>query len=153
MRRRTFGLLSLRASDARKLSEIRSASSFQFFNLFSHLTSIENIMLAIRVKNVPCDQAEARARELLQLVSPSDKADVMSGMLSGGQKQRIAIARTLAMDPSVILSDEVDQRRLRSRSGKYRLLGYSPSNGARRVSFVMSISPIFSASELPPTKT
>ncbi len=103
-------LLGQKKPDQRKLSEIRSNIGFvfQLFNLFPHLTALENITLApMKVKKVSREDAERRARELLQLVSLADKADVMPGMLSGGQKQRIAIARTLAMDPSVILFDEV----------------------------------------------
>ena len=80
---------------------------FQHFNLFPHMTCLRNITYApIKVKGVPKDQAEKRARELLDLVGLSDKADEYPEHLSGGQKQRVAIARGLAMEPKIMLFDE-----------------------------------------------
>ncbi|MBQ9984319.1 MAG: amino acid ABC transporter ATP-binding protein [Lachnospiraceae bacterium] len=80
---------------------------FQQFNLFPNMTVKENIMLApIKLKIMGKEQASKKADELLARVGLSDKADAYPGNLSGGQKQRIAIARTMAMNPEVILFDE-----------------------------------------------
>jgi polar amino acid transport system ATP-binding protein len=80
---------------------------FQRFNLFPHMTALENIIEApLRVKRVPKAQAVARARELLARVGLGDKADAYPAHLSGGQQQRVAIARALAMDPKLMLFDE-----------------------------------------------
>ena len=80
---------------------------FQQFNLFPHLTVLENIMLA------PCsllkqtrEQARDHALELLKTVGLADKVNALPGELSGGQQQRVAIARTLAMNPEIVLFDE-----------------------------------------------
>lgn len=80
---------------------------FQQFNLFPNMTVKENIMLApVKLKVMGKEQASKKADELLARVGLSDKADAYPGNLSGGQKQRIAIARTMAMNPEVILFDE-----------------------------------------------
>ena len=80
---------------------------FQQFNLFPNMTVKENIMLApVKLKIMGKEQASTKADELLKRVGLSDKADAYPGNLSGGQKQRIAIARTMAMNPDVILFDE-----------------------------------------------
>lgn len=80
---------------------------FQQFNLFPNMTVKENIMLApVKLKVMGKDEASKKADELLERVGLSDKADAYPGNLSGGQKQRIAIARTMAMNPDVILFDE-----------------------------------------------
>jgi polar amino acid transport system ATP-binding protein len=81
---------------------------FQQFNLFPHLTALDNLTLAARrVRKLPRDQAEQRARELLKSVGLSDKAGSHPHQLSGGQQQRVAIARALMMAPHVMLFDEV----------------------------------------------
>ncbi|MEX2211110.1 MAG: amino acid ABC transporter ATP-binding protein [Gaiellaceae bacterium] len=81
---------------------------FQQFNLFPHLTAIDNLTLAARrVRRHPRDQAEERARALLDRVGLAEKADQHPHQLSGGQQQRVAIARALMMDPHVMLFDEV----------------------------------------------
>ena len=81
---------------------------FQSFNLFPHMSALQNIVAApVRVRRIERRQAEARARELLAMVGLSDKAAEYPIRLSGGQQQRVAIARALAMDPKIMLFDEV----------------------------------------------
>lgn len=81
---------------------------FQSFNLFPHLSVGRNIMLAPSlVKKLGTADAEARARKLLDRVGLSEKFDAMPDQLSGGQQQRVAIARALAMEPAVLLCDEI----------------------------------------------
>ncbi|MGN1402231.1 MAG: amino acid ABC transporter ATP-binding protein [Bacillus sp. (in: firmicutes)] len=80
---------------------------FQHFNLFPHMTVLENIMEApVMVRKVAKAQAAAEAKDLLKKVGLEDKADVYPSKLSGGQKQRVAIARALAMKPDIMLFDE-----------------------------------------------
>ncbi|WP_027502005.1 amino acid ABC transporter ATP-binding protein [Rhodococcus sp. UNC363MFTsu5.1] len=80
---------------------------FQHFNLFPHRTALENIIEApMQVKKVRKKQAVERARDLLDQVGLSAKADAYPAQLSGGQQQRVAIARALAMDPKLMLFDE-----------------------------------------------
>jgi polar amino acid transport system ATP-binding protein len=81
---------------------------FQSYNLFPHMNVLQNIVAApVRVKGIDRRQAEARARELLTTVGLLDKAAEHPIRLSGGQQQRVAIARALAMDPKIMLFDEV----------------------------------------------
>ena len=80
---------------------------FQRFNLFPHMTVLANIMLApMKVRQVPKEEAEERARALLARVGLADKAESYPQQISGGQQQRVAIARALAMKPKVMLFDE-----------------------------------------------
>ena len=81
---------------------------FQRFNLFPHMTALGNVTEApIRVKGLPKREANAQGRELLQRVGLEDKIDEYPARLSGGQQQRVAIARALAMEPKLMLFDEV----------------------------------------------
>ena len=80
---------------------------FQRFNLFPHMTVLENIMLApMKVRHIAKEEAEQTAKQLLARVGLEDKADSYPPQLSGGQQQRVAIARALAMKPKVMLFDE-----------------------------------------------
>jgi polar amino acid transport system ATP-binding protein len=80
---------------------------FQHFNLFPHRTALQNIIEApVHVKKVEKQSAVQRARDLLERVGLSEKADAYPAQLSGGQQQRVAIARALAMDPKLMLFDE-----------------------------------------------
>jgi len=80
---------------------------FQHFNLFPHLTVLENMILApVQLKKMKKDEAIEKAIELLDKVGLKDKKDVYPDTLSGGQKQRVAIARALEMNPKIMLFDE-----------------------------------------------
>jgi polar amino acid transport system ATP-binding protein len=93
-------------ADIRKIRE-EVGMVFQNFNLFSHLTALGNITLALTtVKNTPKAEATETAKKLLKRVGLSEKENVYPGQLSGGQQQRVAIARALAMNPRVMLFDE-----------------------------------------------
>ena len=96
-------------NDLRNIEKIRSEVGmvFQQFNLFPHLTVLDNITLApIWVRKKPRAEAEAMARALLDRVGIPEQAEKFPGQLSGGQQQRVAIARSLAMEPRVMLFDE-----------------------------------------------
>ena len=96
-------------SEGRKLAELRSEVGmvFQSFNLFAHKTILENVTLApVMVRKVAKEQARARAMSLLERVGVASQADKYPAQLSGGQQQRVAIARSLAMEPKVMLFDE-----------------------------------------------
>ncbi|MGX6969313.1 amino acid ABC transporter ATP-binding protein [Vagococcus bubulae] len=80
---------------------------FQHFNLFPHLTILENVTLApVDLGKLSKDEAEKKAVSLLESVGLADKKDSYPSSLSGGQKQRVAIARALAMNPDIMLFDE-----------------------------------------------
>ena len=96
--------------DQKHLRELRKDVGivFQSYNLFAHLSVGQNIMLSPRItQNVPQAQAEKLARDVLAQVGLSEKFDSYPDNLSGGQQQRVAIARSLAMQPKVMLFDEV----------------------------------------------
>jgi polar amino acid transport system ATP-binding protein len=81
---------------------------FQAYNLFPHMTVLQNVMLAPRkARNVPRDEAEWQARALLSRIGLEAKANEYPDRLSGGQQQRVAIARALAMQPKLMLLDEI----------------------------------------------
>ena len=93
----------------KKLNQVRERMGmvFQHFNLFPHLTIKKNITLApVKLGLMTQAEADSKAEELLERVGLPDKANSFPAMLSGGQKQRIAIARSLAMNPDVMLFDE-----------------------------------------------
>ena len=95
--------------DVRNIALIRRETGmvFQQFNLFPHITVIDNITLGPRqVLKMPKRQAEDRAMELLERVKIPEQARKFPGQLSGGQQQRVAIARSLAMQPKIMLFDE-----------------------------------------------
>ncbi|HJE51816.1 MAG TPA: amino acid ABC transporter ATP-binding protein [Tessaracoccus flavescens] len=95
--------------EGKELAKLRSdvGMVFQSFNLFSHKTVLENVTLApIKVRKTSKEEANKRAMQLLERVGVAAHANKMPAQLSGGQQQRVAIARTLAMDPKVILLDE-----------------------------------------------
>jgi polar amino acid transport system ATP-binding protein len=93
------------AEVARKRAEIGMV--FQHFNLFGHMTALQNVTEApIRVKGLNKSAAVARGEELLTRVGLGDKLSSYPSQLSGGQQQRVAIARALAMDPKLMLFDE-----------------------------------------------
>lgn len=86
---------------------IKMGMVFQNFNLFPHMTALENVMEApITVKGEDKEKVRKRAEDLLKKVGLADRADAYPSKLSGGQKQRVAIARALAMEPEIMLFDE-----------------------------------------------
>jgi polar amino acid transport system ATP-binding protein len=100
----------LKAASEKQISKVRSdiGMVFQHFNLFPHMSALENIMLApVKVHGRSRDEARERGMELLEKVGLAAHANHTPGELSGGQKQRVAIARALATEPAVMLFDEV----------------------------------------------
>ncbi len=97
------------SDDLRRIQEVRRETGmvFQQFNLFPHLTVLDNVTLAPRqVRRMPRDRAEDLGMSMLEQVRIPEQAHKFPGQLSGGQQQRVAIARSLAMQPKVMLFDE-----------------------------------------------
>jgi len=97
------------SNDVKKVDEIRRdvGMVFQHFNLFPHLTVLENLSLApIWVRQMPRAEAEEIGMQYLERVKIPEQADKFPGQLSGGQQQRVAIARSLCMNPQIMLFDE-----------------------------------------------
>jgi polar amino acid transport system ATP-binding protein len=101
---------AIRRDDRQAMRELRQnvGMIFQNFNLFPHLTAGQNVMLAPRlVQKVSRAEVERHARKLLERVGLGERFDYYPDQLSGGQQQRVAIARSLAMNPQVLLCDEI----------------------------------------------
>ena len=104
-----FDGIDIVSADEKTKNRVRSEMGmvFQHFNLFPHLTILDNITLSPRlVRRWPREKAEKKAMELLEVVGLAEKAKAYPQQLSGGQKQRVAIVRSLAMEPKVMLFDE-----------------------------------------------
>lgn len=92
-----------------QLAEIRNKKIgfiFQAFNLLPRTSALKNVMLPMRYAGLPLEEREARARKYLEMVGLGNRIEHTSNQLSGGQQQRVAIARGLAMNPSILLADE-----------------------------------------------
>jgi polar amino acid transport system ATP-binding protein len=100
----------LKSASEKEIARLRAETAmvFQQFNLFPHMTALRNVAFGpAKVRKVKESEAETRARDLLERVGLADKAKSYPAQLSGGQQQRVAIARALAMEPKVMLFDEV----------------------------------------------
>ena len=122
------GVIRLDARDISKLSESDLAQIrgkkigfiFQQFNLIPTLSVLENVMLPLEFQEVATSVAQQRGLYLLEMVGLTDRVHHLPSQLSGGQRQRVAIARSLAVDPDIILADEPTGN-LDSKTGKYIL--------------------------------
>ena len=99
-------LIGRSENDLARMRRAHIGIVFQFFNLLEGMTVLENAALPAIIAGSPRRKAEARARDLLDLLGLTSKAKSTPGLLSGGQRQRLAIARALANEPTVVLADE-----------------------------------------------
>ena len=107
--RYVFGGREVSALTENELAKIRNQKIgfvFQFFNLLPRTTALKNVMLPMLYAGIKKDEKIRKATELLKLVELEDRLDHTPSQLSGGQQQRVAIARSLAMDPAMIMADE-----------------------------------------------
>lgn len=96
----------LSEDEAAQLRNHKIGFIFQAFNLLPRITALQNVMLPMRYANVPKTERLDRAKKYLNMVGLGDRMEYTSSQLSGGQQQRVAIARGLAMNPSILLADE-----------------------------------------------
>lgn len=92
-----------------ELAEIRNKKIgfvFQAFNLLPRTTALQNVMLPMKYAGIPQDEREEKAKKFLEMVGLGDRLYHTSNQLSGGQQQRVAIARSLVMNPAIVLADE-----------------------------------------------
>lgn len=99
-------LATLNDDDLTRVRRDKIGFIFQFFNLLPTLTCTENVSLPLHLRGWPRKKTEERAKELLELVHLSDRADHLPDELSGGERQRVAIARALSIYPPILLADE-----------------------------------------------
>ena len=118
-----LGILDLPTSgeyilDGQKVSQLTEDESaemrnkkigfiFQAFNLLPRTTAMQNVMLPMRYANIPKEERFKKAKKYLEMVGLGNRLDHTSNQLSGGQQQRVAIARGLAMDPAILLAEEI----------------------------------------------
>jgi putative ABC transport system ATP-binding protein len=99
-------IVGMSESDLARMRRRHIGIVFQFFNLLEGMSAMENVVMPALIAGTKRRAAEARARDLLDLLGVGDKAREAPGVLSGGQRQRLAIARALANQPTLVLADE-----------------------------------------------